>query len=206
MKILKLFTLLYPSSVIKILKHLYVIAHKTKKVLRTEILTHIISTRKYNTIVEIGVWKANNLLSLADDNSNCFFYGVDPYMYETYGENVNNDEKQNLLIKDAENIYGYVLNQAKKRNNVEIIKKTSLEAVKNFKNRSVDLVFIDALHTYKDVKDDILHWLPKIKAGGCLCGHDFSFKYLGVVLAVIETLGVDNVYTQQDNTWFFDVK
>jgi len=37
----------------------------------------------------------------------------------------------------------------------------------------VDLVFIDADHSYSSVWTDITTWLPKIRKGGIICGHDY---------------------------------
>ena len=37
----------------------------------------------------------------------------------------------------------------------------------------IDLVYIDASHWYNDVINDINCWLPKIKSGGYLSGHDY---------------------------------
>ena len=38
----------------------------------------------------------------------------------------------------------------------------------------VDMVFIDADHSYEGCKGDILAWLPNIKAGGILAIHDYK--------------------------------
>lgn len=75
---------------------------------------------------------------------------------------------------------------------VQIIKEFSTEAAKLVDDLSVDLVFIDADHSYKGCKEDIRAWEPKVKHGGWLAGHDYEnntadFKF-GVTEAVDEYL------------------
>ena len=53
------------------------------------------------------------------------------------------------------------------------MRTTSLEASEQFEDDSLDFVFIDASHEYEDVKRDICAWLPKVKVGGVLAGHDY---------------------------------
>ena len=48
-----------------------------------------------------------------------------------------------------------------------------------------DLIFIDADHSYEAVKQDIENWLPKLKKGGTICGHDYG-NWEGVGRAVNE--------------------
>lgn len=50
-----------------------------------------------------------------------------------------------------------------------------------------DVVFIDGDHKYEKVVADIRSWRAKLKAGGLLCGHDFTNK-CGVEPAVRELL------------------
>jgi hypothetical protein len=85
----------------------------------------------------------------------------------------------------------------------KIIRKTSLEAAKDFEDGFFDLVFIDADHSYKGCKEDILAWSPKTRI---LSGHDYEnntqdFKF-GVTEAVDEFF---NPELGENYTWFVDL-
>jgi len=56
----------------------------------------------------------------------------------------------------------------------KIIKAYSLDAVKEFEDESLDFVFIDANHEFRQVIDDIDEWSRKVKKGGVVMGHDFT--------------------------------
>jgi predicted O-methyltransferase YrrM len=50
----------------------------------------------------------------------------------------------------------------------------SVEAAALFASSSLDFVFIDGDHSCAAVLADIAAWLPKIKPGGLLAGHDYK--------------------------------
>lgn len=83
-----------------------------------------------------------------------------------------------------------------------IYKMPSLEAVKKFEDNYFDFVYIDADHRYEAVKADIIAWLPKVRAGGFLCGHDYGEKD-GVTKAVDELF--PDAEKDTDYTWFVRV-
>ena len=76
------------------------------------------------------------------------------------------------------------------------LRMTSLEASTLYADQSLDFVFIDASHEYQDVLDDIRAWMPKIKSGGILAGHDYPHH--GVRKAVNEVF--DSV-EKQEHCW-----
>jgi hypothetical protein len=72
------------------------------------------------------------------------------------------------------------------------LKLPSHEAVDHFEDGELDLVYIDAMHDYDNVKRDLLTWIPKVKINSWIAGHDYDkiSYHAGVVQAVNEILGV----------------
>lgn len=56
----------------------------------------------------------------------------------------------------------------------KIVKAYSMDAVKDFADDSLDFVFIDGNHEFRQVVDDIDEWSRKVKKGGVIMGHDFT--------------------------------
>lgn len=77
----------------------------------------------------------------------------------------------------------------------------------NFLNDSFDVVYIDADHSYEAVRQDIELYLPKIRPGGFLAGHDYikdSKTWQGVYQAVNEFADkhqISDVKTFKDSSW-----
>lgn len=67
----------------------------------------------------------------------------------------------------------------------------SVKAAADFADRSIDFCFIDGSHGHPAVVADIKAWLPKVKVGGVLAGHDYSDSFVGVKHAVQDCFGDD---------------
>lgn len=79
----------------------------------------------------------------------------------------------------------------RRRPRVALHEADTATAASFFSGGSLDLVFVDADHSYEGVKRDIAHWLRKVKPGGWLGGHDYDnadprFDFSGVKRAVDE--------------------
>jgi hypothetical protein len=83
------------------------------------------------------------------------------------------------------------------------LKMLSHAAAATFADRSVDLVYLDGDHTGGAVRQDITYWLPKVRHGGFLAGHDYreseNGKYDDLIAVVNELCGDVRVF--QDSSW-----
>ena len=62
-------------------------------------------------------------------------------------------------------------------------KRASVDFAKGFEDASLDFVFIDGDHSYDQVLADMRAWLPKVKDGGWLGGHDVGIPEVRQALA-----------------------
>ena len=94
---------------------------------------------------------------------------------------------------------------------VLMTKEKSVNAAKHFADGSLDFVYIDADHSYQAVKTDYEVWLPKIRIGGMICGHDYGINGdCEGVKKFIDELGVEQfMFTTDDffegrpyQTWY----
>lgn len=77
----------------------------------------------------------------------------------------------------------------------------SFDRAKDFADKSIDFCFIDANHTYDFVRRDIAAYLPKMKPGGIIAGHDYNLCHPGVMQAVNEAFVesvADGYYQPED--------
>ncbi|MHA1303721.1 MAG: class I SAM-dependent methyltransferase [Candidatus Heimdallarchaeaceae archaeon] len=120
----------------------------------------------YKKGVEIGTYKAAYTELFA--KSGLEIYGVDPWlMYRDYG----NPKGQKRL--DFQ--YEHSLRVLKPYPNAHLIRKTSMDALVDFKDESIDFVYIDGNHSFKYVAEDIYEWARKVRQGGMISGHDYIY-------------------------------
>ena len=154
-----------------------------------------------STFVEVGCWFGKSTVYLAsrirESRKRITLYAVDTFEGSPDEEPMLAVVRQNngsILTAFRQN-----LQDAGVIHLVRPIVSTSFEASRRFVDNSLSFVFIDACHTYEAVRQDILSWLPKVKSGGVLAGHDFG-TYRSVARAVGEILGKIPV---QENCWVY---
>lgn len=74
--------------------------------------------------------------------------------------------------------------------NVAFHASTSEEAARVFRNQTFGMIFLDAMHTYDEVKGDIARWYPLLEGGGIFAFHDYRHgDFPDVERAVDEVFG-----------------
>jgi hypothetical protein len=131
----------------------------------------IIDSREYEKCVEVGICKGNNSAWLLDNSKLNVLYGVENW-------SVRNCKKCREETEERMAKYG-------RRFQWKV--GASLDMADQFEDNSIDFLYIDGDHRYKDISKDIKKWYPKVRLGGFFGGHDYVVaRKCGVIQAVDE--------------------
>jgi hypothetical protein len=113
---------------------------------------------------EIGVRKGKYTRLLCRANPDLHMLCVDPWLPDgiRYSQNKQDKIYQTCLA----NLKDY---------NVTIIRKTSMDAVKDVPLDSLDFAYLDACHHFDYIMEDIIHWARRVRSGGIIACHDFHY-------------------------------
>lgn len=139
----------------------------------------------YKTGVEIGVYKGAFTERLC--KAGLRMYAVDPWKsFEGGGRDQERQDRQDFLFGHAGRVlapYDCVL-----------IRKTSMDALEEFPDESLDFVYIDGNHAFRYVAEDIAEWTTKVRKGGMIAGHDYFNTWPGAKNLVCQVKAVVDAY------------
>lgn len=167
-----------------------------------DVLADIILDNEYERIAEIGVWKSHTvqkIFGLVSGKIIKEYWGIDLWLrpidpiYGHYHTRVQEKWDQ-LHLKACKLMRCFP--------QFRVLRASSLEVAKIFPEKYFDLVFIDADHFYEPLKQDIENWLPLIRKGGMLSGHDYgNRRFPDCTKAVDECFGKDNITLYDCYVW-----
>lgn len=97
-------------------------------------------------------------------------------------------------IKGQEQAYRQAVRRLRKYPACEIIRKISMEAVRDIPYGSLDFVYIDGSHMFDYVMTDIIEWTRRVKKGGIISGDDYKHLWFeDVVRAVNNYVEAHNI-------------
>jgi SAM-dependent methyltransferase len=165
------------------------------KLSRWKELPHMLAEMKCNVGVEVGTEGGKYAECLLRKMPRLTLDCIDCWeSYDGYREKMV-DQQANYYLKAQEKLSPH-------QGRFKLIKRYSMDAVKDYDNNSVDFVYIDGNHNFVNVANDIAEWSKKVKPGGIILGHDFTHNNVGY-----ERTDVDYVvraWTQAHDikTWF----
>jgi GR25 family glycosyltransferase involved in LPS biosynthesis len=139
-------------------------------------------------VVEVGSWLGRSTAYTAEEikrrllGETVKFYAVD-----TWRGNADEPDMQAMIADHKGDLFpAFQANMLRCGVSDYVIpmRMTSVEAAATFKDGECSFVFLDAGHSYEDVKADLNAWYDKVHYNSCMAGHDLART--GVRKAVTE--------------------
>lgn len=174
---------------------------------RWDVLAGFMLQQGYNTFVEVGCKEGRTTGHILKTVPDSRVIAIDPWIAQ---EKSTDPTKETYKDWDFAKIEAeFWANVGEHKDRCTMLRLTSEEAVDRpahgdwkFLKQPADLIFIDALHDYEHVKQDIGLWWPKVRVGGILSGHDFNHRWPGCERAVAESFSLMHVGVAPDSVWF----
>ena len=153
---------------------------------------------------EVGVLNANTSMRILQARPLLTLIMIDPWEVpaagSSYALEADTSAQKSQAAHDA--AYKKTRDRVKFAGKRAVIHKAySADIAPSIKDKSLDFVFIDGDHSYEGCSADIKLWLPKVKPGGFISGHDYQHSKLpGVTKAVDEVFS--DIELDENRTWF----
>jgi predicted O-methyltransferase YrrM len=168
----------------------------------TEVCYHYLDNKDLPSVsslrmIEIGSYMGESTQMFATSNIFSEIKCIDPF---------HGDEEFNSIMNYTwEQVKSQFHINTNRFNSVKLYEGMSYDLVDKFEDNKFDFIYIDGEHTYEAVKRDIQLYLPKLRKGGIIAGHDYSvgsddLPWPGVNRAVNEELGKPD-RTFWDTSW-----
>ncbi len=136
---------------------------------------------------EIGVDKGEFSEKFA--RSGLSLYAIDPW--KSYSDYKDSRGQQRLDF-----LYEHTKRVLAPYQKCTVVRKTSMEAVKDFEDGSLDFVYIDGNHQLRYVIEDLTEWSKKVRTGGVVCGHDYIYTNPRTQAGICHVIYAVNAFTQ----------
>lgn len=126
---------------------------------------------------ELGVFEGDFAQDLLLSNKFNKLYLID--IFSGYASNFGK------YYPDASTLYNLVTTRFQNNSAIEVVKQDSVSFLSSTQIK-FDFIYIDTVHTYEHLSQELKAAHQCVKTGGYICGHDYCSEFSGVVDAVIE--------------------
>jgi len=127
------------------------------------------------------------------------------YLVDIFSGQASNFGKH---YQDASVLHDIVINRFSNNSSVEVIKSDSITFLRST-NIKFDFIYIDTIHSYDFLIQELEAAHAIIKSGGYICGHDYCLTFDGVIKAVkefVDRYGYSIVSTTENDYPSFIIK
>ena len=149
-----------------------ILDQKSRNHVRDKFFPKMIDALGLKSGVEIGVDKgdfANHILNASQIGK---YYCVD-----TWQNDFGSDHRPDAYDKDGDNRFNGARTLLQGHINdgrTSLLRMTSMAASTFFPKESLDFCYIDGDHSLEGIYMDLKAWIPKIRIGGIIAGHDYK--------------------------------
>jgi Methyltransferase domain len=140
----------------------------------------------YKVGAEIGVDKGE--FSKKFCNAGLSLFAIDPWRYDNDYIDRHNQNK-------LDSFYEHTKKVLSPYPGTTIIRKTSIDALSDFADDSLDFVYLDGNHQLKYVIEDLVEWSKKVRPGGIIAGHDYIHTNPRTPAGICHVIYAVNAYT-----------
>jgi len=163
------------------------------------VLCDLITKHNIKKFAEIGVWKSHTANFILSNKPNCLeeYWAVDPWLQKidpAYGHYCTKTQE------GWDKFYYHCCKLMLKFPEFRVLRTSYQRASTLFPEQYFDLVFLDADHFFEPTCSQIDHWLPLVRVGGFLTGHDFISRTPETKMAVQFKFG-DNYELLRATIW-----
>ena len=132
---------------------------------------------------EVGVYKGETSAHLLRELPGLTLYAVDCWHPAPFRD-PRNQFSMMAQQKDRPDVFAAWEREARSNtafagDRCRILKADFREAAELIPDDSLEFVFLDAAHSYRDTMEQILWYWPKVREGGLVTGHDYGYPRAG---------------------------
>lgn len=159
---------------------------------------------KPSVFVELGAWKGRSSAFLATEIANSekpiTLHIIDAWDGRGHTNSDGTPEYKDYELDIKAGLYEtFTKNMKPVENFYKPLISDIVEAAEQFENETVDFVWLDTSMDYDLVKAELEAWIPKVKTGGYIGGHDFFAAPNSIGRLVIETFAH---YRTNHQSWY----
>jgi predicted O-methyltransferase YrrM len=141
--------------------------------------------------IEIGAYSGEGTVVIAKHFKDVL--AVDPWLN---GYDINDAASQHCPMKF---VFESFKERTKEFANIKFKRGKSLDALELVGDGSCDLIYVDGDHRYESVLADLKGWRKKLRDGGIMAGHDWSWQ--SIKKALKEEIGDKEYVLFQGDSW-----